>query len=363
MKKVLFVGNNEIGLYNFREEVITNFVKKGFNVIVCCPFEKKEQEFQQMGCKTIDTLIDRRGKNPFTDLKLLFTYFKIIKKEKPDYIFSYTIKPNLYVGLVNRFCRKKFFPNVTGLGSVFANDNLLTKVVTMLYKVAFKSATKVFFQNEQNKQLFVDKKIIKKNKSILLPGSGVNLEKHKYVEYPHYDEQIRFVFLGRIMKEKGIYELIEAFKKLSEKYGNIHLDIYGFCEGDEQDFRVAIQDCENIYYKGFIDDTKNTIINYHALVLPSYHEGLSNVLLEASALGRPVIASDICGCKETFDDGVTGFGFEPKNIESLINALEKFINLSYEQKRQMGVNAREKVKKDYDRNIVINKYLEQVEIL
>lgn len=363
MKKVLFVGNNEIGLYNFRKEVVTSFIEKGFNVIVCCPFENKEQQFQQIGCKTIDVLIDRRGKNPLTDLKLLFTYFKIIKKEKPDYIFSYTIKPNLYVGLVNFFFKKKFFPNITGLGSVFANKNIVTKLVTFFYKLSFKSATKVFFQNEQNKQLFVDKNIIKKNKSILLPGSGVNIEVNKYSEYPQDDGQIRFVFLGRIMKEKGIYELIEAFKKLSEKYSNIHLDIYGFCEGDEHNFKATIQDCKNISYKGFIEEPETAIIGCNAIVLPSYHEGLSNVLLEASAIGRSVIASDICGCKETFDDGITGFGFEPKNIESLINALESFINLSYEQKKQMGVNAREKVKKDFDRNIVINRYLEQVEKL
>ncbi|MFT4693829.1 MAG: galacturonosyltransferase [Francisella sp.] len=361
MKKILFVTNNEVGLYNFRKEVLTAFIDKGCAVTVCCPFEKKEQEFRAMGCKTINVFIDRRGKNPLTDLKLLFTYFNIINNEKPDYIFSYTIKPNLYVGLVNLLLRKKFFPNITGLGSVFANNNLLTKLVVQLYKLSFKSATKVFFQNESNMGLFVDKRIIPETKSILLPGSGVNLEVNRYAEYPKDNGMIRFIFLGRVMKEKGIYELIEAFKELSKKYNNICLDIYGFCEDDEQNLRDSIRNYENICYKGFVEETEAVIISCNAIVLPSYHEGLSNVLLEASAMGRPVIASNIPGCKETFDDGVSGFGFDPKNVEALVSAMDKFIKLPYTKKSEMGLNARKKVEKEFDRNIVINKYLEQIE--
>ena len=364
-KKILFVANNsDIVILRFRKEVLQTFAKKDYDVTLVSPESADIKVFcDENNIKHISVDINRRGKNPLTDLKLLITYFKIIKTEKPDYIFSYTIKPNLYVGLVNLFFRKKFFPNVTGLGSVFANNNLLTKLVVSLYKLSFRSATKVFFQNTQNKQLFLDKNIIKAEKSILLPGSGVNLDKYRYVDYPKDDGEIKFVFLGRIMKEKGIYELISAFKYFSEKYNNICLDIYGFCEGDEQNLRDSIRNYENICYKGFVEETEVVIISCNAIVLPSYHEGLSNVLLEASAMGRPVLASNIPGCKETFDDGVSGFGFDPRNVEALVNAMDKFIKLPYTKKYEMGLNSRKKVEKEFDRNIVVKKYLEQIEAL
>ena len=259
MKTILFIGNNEVGLYKFRKEVIEAITKYG-DVVLVFPVENKRGYFESLGCKVIDVSIDRRSKNPFTDLKLLLTYFNIIKKERPYYIFSYTIKPNIYVGLANLFFRKKFFPNITGLGSVFANNNMITKLVTLLYQISFKSTTKIFFQNESNMKLFFSKNIVNANKSILLPGSGVNLEISQNSEYPEDMGQIRFVFLGRIMREKGIYELIEAFTWLSKKHENIYLDIYGFCEDDEQIFRDSIKCCKNIDYKGFTDNANKAII-------------------------------------------------------------------------------------------------------
>jgi len=363
-KKILFIANNfDIVIYRFRREVLESFVSQGYSVSLVTPFSNQAVKYcQDNQIEHIFLDIDRRGKSPFKDILLLFKYTKIIKKEKPDYILSYTIKPNLYIGLVNMFFRKKFYPNVTGLGSVFSNNNLLTKVVTTLYKISFKSATKVFFQNSQNEQLFLDKNIVKKNKSILLPGSGVNLNDNECIYYPKDTGDIRFVFLGRIMKEKGIYELIEAFKTLSNKYDNIYLDIYGFCDENNQEFLNKVEQSESIKYHGFTGDTRFVISQSHALILPSYHEGMSNVLIEAAAMSRPVLASNIPGCRETFDDGVSGFRFEHKSVVSLYNSVEKFMELSFEEKRQMGKAGRAKMEKEFNRNIVINKYLEQVKV-
>nr|ABK81661.1 WbtD [Francisella tularensis subsp. novicida U112] len=359
MKKVIFFGNNEVGLYNFRKEVVQAISRQN-DVCVVCPIESKREFFESIGCKVINIKMDRRGKNPFKDLLLLFNYFKIIKKEKPDYIFSYTIKPNLYVGLVNLFFRKKFYPNVTGLGSVFANHSIVQKFIISLYKLSFKSTTKVFFQNEQNKKLFIAKKIISGEKSILLPGSGVNLDENKYVDYPKDQGILKFVFLGRIMKEKGIYELLEAFAILEKKYKNISLDIYGFCDENKSNFMGKVNTIKSVKFYGFTDNTKEKIASAHAVVLPSYHEGMSNVLLEAAAIGRPVIASDIPGCREIFDDGLSGLSCNPNDMSSLCNSLEYFINMSYIDKIAMGNQARAKIEKDFDRNIVVNAYLRQL---
>lgn len=361
-RKALFVANDfDIVIYRFRKEILQAFVANDVQVALVCPSSEKAVKFcQQNDIKLYPLTIDRRGKNPFKDLFLLLKYFKIIKKEKPDYIFSYTIKPNLYVGLISLLFGKKFFPNVTGLGSVFANKGFMQKLVTLMYRLSFKSAAKVFFQNEQNEKLFIDSKIIIKEKSIPLPGSGVNLEENKYIEYPKSSEEIRFIFLGRIMKEKGVYELLEAFKILETKYDNIKLDIYGFCEESNVDFLSKVEDLDSVKYHGFVDDIKSVMTQSHALILPSYHEGLSNVLLEAAAMGRPVIASDIPGCRETFDDGVTGLYCNANDVVSLFKSLEQFISMPYADKIQMGKAARQKIEKEFNREIVVDKYLQQL---
>ena len=364
MKKVIFIANDfDIVIYRFRKEVLNAFIHNGLEVGLCTPYSDNAIKFcKDNNIKYYPLKVDRRGKNPFADLRLLFTYFKIIKKEKPDFIFSYTIKPNLYVGLVNRIFKKKFYPNVTGLGSVFTKQNTMQKIVTLLYRLSFKSATKVFFQNESNKKLFLDKKIIVENKSILLPGSGVNLQEKKFCEYPIDDGQIRFLFLGRIMKEKGVFELIEAFKLLNKIYVNIELDFYGFCEMQESGFKNAISTLSNVEYCGFTNDSAITISKYHAIIQPSYegYEGLSNSLLEAAALGRPIITNNVCGCCEIVENNITGFLAKEKDVDTLVVVLDRFIKLSYEHKRNMGLDAHKKVKKEFDRNIVVNKYIEVV---
>ena len=361
-KKVLFVANNfDIAIYRFRKEVIQAFLKKNIEVSICTPFSNTAVEFcKYYNIKFYSLHIDRRGKNIFKDLILLFRYLIIIKKAKSDYIFSYTIKPNLYIGILNIFFKKKYYPNVTGLGSVFTENNLFTKAIIKLYQISFSSSEKVFFQNEANKNIFLDEKIIKANKAVLLPGSGVNLLEKLFCEYPKDDGMVRLLFLGRIMKDKGIFELIEAFDYLTKEYDNIYLEICGFVEEDKSKLRNLIKSNEKIQYSGFINDVVGKIKHCHVMVLPSYHEGLSNVLLEASSMGRPSIASDIPGCKEIVDDDISGMLCVSKDVESLIKSLKAFIDLSYSDKITMGKKSRDKVEQTFDRNIIIDKYLQEV---
>jgi galacturonosyltransferase len=249
-----------------------------------------------------------------------------------------------------------YVANVTGLG-VVGDGGIMQKLMLWLYKQGLKKAKCVFFQNQANEALFREKKVVSRATE-LLPGSGVNVERFSFMEYPDA-KTTNIVFVGRIIKDKGVFELAQATEKLKAQE-ELCFTIVGDVEyGAENPFINK----PNVNCVGFHKDVKPYLEKAHAIVLPSYHEGMANVLLEAAACGRPILASNIPGCQETFDEGVTGFGFEPKSVESLCEAIEKFIALSYEQKREMGKAGRKKIEEQFNRQIVVDKYLEQINSL
>mgnify|MGYP001019767364 CR=1 FL=1 len=352
---VMFVANKDITLYLFRRELLEKIIQKGNNVYIVCPQGSKLKYFIELGCIHIDICLDRRGKNPFNELKTILQLNKIIKKYCPDFVYSYTIKPNLYVGIVRRIKKFMYIPTVTGLGTVVNKKGILSLIIKYLYKVSFKKVDMVYFQNANNLEWF-SKNVSSKYPSRLVPGSGVNLS-HFYYQEMTNDKNTTFLYLGRIMKEKGIDELLEAAIFLKAKYDDkIKFRFAGFFE---ENYESRFNSLNNVIeYIGFIDDTREELSRCSALVLPSYHEGLSNVLLEAQATGRPVLASNIPGCIETFIEGISGFSFESKNSKSLISCLEKFHLLQFESKREMGIAGREHVERNYNREIIVNSYLE-----
>ncbi|GEN46670.1 glycosyltransferase family 4 protein [Alkalibacillus haloalkaliphilus] len=357
--RVLIVSNSINGIYNFREELVDSLLLEGYEVLIAAPEDEKTSYFEDKGCKCLITPINRRGTNPFTDFKLLLRYFRMIKKHKPNVILTYTIKPNVYGGLASRLCKVPYITNVTGLGTSIESGKLIRKLSLFLYKIGLKGANYVFFQNKSNMNYFVNKKIVDK-KYGLLPGSGVNLMKHSFKSYPNHTSSIRFVFIGRVMKAKGVNELLEAMKIIKVNYPNVCLDIIG---GKEENFNYLLDDLEErgiINYHGRQEDVRPYIKRSHALINPSYHEGMSNVLLEAASAGRPILASDVPGCKEALDQGVSGFTFEVKNVNSLVGSLTKFIELSFEEKKTMGVKARHKMEEEFDRNLIVNAYLKEI---
>ncbi len=236
-KRILMLVNHEIVIYNFRKEIIESFLDKDYEVYISSPNGKRIEELKNMGCHHIETNIDRRGTNPFKDLMCFLKYLKIIKQIKPDVVLTYTIKPNIYGGLACRLLHTPYLSNVTGLGTALKNNNFMQKVILCLYKVIFKRANSVFFQNSENKAFFIDRNLVQESKTNLLPGSGVNIEEFAYEEYPD-DEVIKFLFLGRIMKEKGIDELFEAAKIIKQRYHNIQFDIIGPIE-EEYEKKIA----------------------------------------------------------------------------------------------------------------------------
>lgn len=357
--KVLVLSNFGMGLYKFRKELLQELIKQGHEVFVSLPNDEYIPLLKNLGCEYIESKVDRRGTNPLSDIKLLLSYIKIISKIKPNIVLTYTIKPNVYGGIACRITKTPYLPNITGLGTAVENEGLMQKFTLNLYKIALKNAKCIFFQNEPNRQFFIDRGIIK-NKSKVIPGSGVNLEQHRYEEYPDDKENIRLLFIGRMMKAKGIDELIEAAKKIKENHENVEFHFVGFCEEGYSEELKELSSTGIIHYHGQKDDVHKFIKDSHATVLPSYHEGTSNVLLESASTGRPTLASNVIGCKETFDDGVSGIGFEVKNVEALISAIQQFLDLPHENKKQMGLAGRKKMEQQYDRKIVINAYLDQI---
>lgn len=357
--KILIFSNDDSGLFHFRKELITALVEDN-EVVLSFPLGGAFSErLEQLGTRIIDTPVDRRGKNPFSDLKLLGKYNKILRQENPDIVLTFTIKPNIYGGIA---CSRFHIPciaNVTGLGTSIENPGLLSKISLLLYRIGLRKDHCVFFQNESNYLFFKKKKIIGSHYQII-PGSGVNLSENCYEEFPNDDKSVVFLFIGRVMKDKGIIEFLESADRTKAKYPQSRFTIIG---NFDEDLKTQVDEyCKNgiVEYCGFQNNVHQFIKACHCVVLPSYHEGLANVLLEAAACGRPVIASDIPGCQETFDEGISGFGCKPHDVESLVSAMEKFVSLPFERKKQMGLAGRRKVEKQFDRQIVVDSYLEEI---
>ena len=361
MKRILILANNDVGLYKFRKELIEELLKN-YKVYISLPYGEFVPELIKLGCDFFDTKINRRGINPIADFKLMLEYRNILKKIKPDVVLTYTIKPNVYGGMMCRFMNVPYIANITGLGTAVENDGALQKLTLFLYKMGLKKASCVFFQNKENADFFNMKGIIK-GKQKLIPGSGVNLEHYQVLSYPN-DEVINFMFISRVMKQKGIDQYLDAARFIKSKYPNTEFHILGFCEDAYEDKINEMQNEGIIQYHGMQNDVREFHKISHCTIHPTYYpEGMSNVLLESAACGRPIITTNRSGCKEIVDDGINGFIVEEQNSKDLIDKIEKFLNLSYEEKRQMGLAGRKKVEKEFDRKIVIDAYMKEIKKL
>lgn len=359
MKKVLILVNHDVVIYNFRKELVERLLEEKYEVYISSPYGERIDDLINMGCKYVEASISRHGTNIFEDAKLIKYYFNIIKKIRPNIVLTYTIKPNIYGGIACRFLKVPYIANITGLGTAVENKGLMQNITINLYKSAFKKINCVFFQNAENMQFFIDKNI-SVDKHRLVPGSGVNLQHFNVLDYPT-DETIEFVFISRIMKEKGIDQYIEAAEYIRNKYSNTRFHICGFCEEDYEEKLNELQSKEIIEYHGMQRDIRKILSRTHGTIHPTYYpEGMSNVLLESAACGRPIITTNRSGCRETVDDGINGYIIEQQNSEDLIKKIEQFLKLSYEAKKQMGLCGRKKVEKEFDRQIVVDAYMNEI---
>lgn len=358
--KVLILTNNFNGLFSFRKEVVNAILKQGYEVFISAPAGEKSSYFEEKGCRLIKTNFNRKGKNPLKEIELLLFYIKIIKRILPDVVLSYTIKPNIYGGVACQLCKVSQIVNITGLGSAVENPGWLQKVTILLYKIGLRKTKTVFFQNRANMDFCQSHNMVK-GKGILIPGSGVNLQYHTFNDYPD-ENPLKFIFISRLLREKGIEEYLGAAELIKKKYPEVEFHILGTCEEAYYDKLKALEEKGIVIYHGWLSDVRPFIAMCHCTIHPSFYpEGMSNVLLESCAAGRPIITTNRPGCGEIVNDNINGYLVKAKDINDLFTIIEKFIALPYCQKKLMGKNARIKVEAEFDRQIVVDAYLKEIE--
>ncbi len=357
-KRILLISNNGLGFYNFKKELVFELLKCGYEVHFAVPQYDKLQKLTEKGAVYHEISIDRRGINPVKDLVLLFQFMRLMKTVKPDIILSHTIKPNIYASIAARMQHIPYLNNITGLGSALQRNNMLSRILRCLYRFSVSDSSGIFFENKGNKEYFQEYHIGNPDRYIVVPGAGVNTKEYAPVSKVPAEKEITFLFIGRIMKEKGVEEFFEAAKYLKQLEPSSRFQVVGFYDEELYSHRIEELTSQNIIeFLGLSHDTRIEMNNADCIVLPSYHEGMSNVLLEGAAMGLPLITSDIPGCKEAVDNGVTGFLCSPASTEGLIAAMKKFIALSENERYQMGQAGREKMIKEFDRKNVINQYI------
>lgn len=362
MKKVLILSNSSAGLYSFRAELIAHLVKQGYQVLISAPVDTKTELLQALGCQIIGTVLHRHGMNPLQDLALLNKYVGMLKTHTPDVVLTYTVKPNIYGSLACRFTNTPFINNITGLGTAFFNQGLLTRMLSGMYRSALKKSQMVFFQNQANLNFLTGAGIVK-GPCKLIPGSGVNLERFSFQPYPDASMPVTFNYIGRVAEEKGIQVYLAAARNIKQKYAQTVFNVIGFVEPTEVHLAVLLKQYEQegwVKCWGYQTDIRPFLFNSHCTIQPSFHEGMSNVLLESGAVGRVLIASDIPGCREIIDPDSNGFLFPARDVGGLTDAIERFINLPHLEKAAMARNGRLKVENQFDRRLVIDSYMEEI---
>jgi len=362
-KTIAICSNTSWFLYNFRVGLMRALEQEGYNIVLIAPRDNYSDRLKEFGYRYYNIDIDNKGTNPINDIKLSYNFYKLFKYIKPDIILIFTIKPNIYGSIVSRMLNIPTINVVTGLGTVFLNKNISSKIAKLLYKIAF-SKNYIIFENNDDANEFLKRRLIKKRQVVIVSGSGINTEYFRPSSNSSRKDSKELVFLliARLIKDKGIIEYIEAIKYIRHKYPNVKFKILGsYYFGNPSS--ISKEEIESwveqglIEYLGYTDNVLEEIEKADCIVLPSYREGLSRVLLEAGSMVKPIITTNVPGCRDVVDDGANGYLVPPKDSQALALAMEKIISLSPQERRQMGIRGRLKIIKEFDEKIVIREYL------
>lgn len=366
-KTIILLNCHEDDVFCFRKELIESLVSEEYRVVLSCPYGDKLEYFKSPDICLENIKIDRRGMNPFKDLALLCSYIYLYMKYKPFVVLAFTIKPNIYGSLAARICKVKYINNITGFGSGFGKRGIIKQIIISLYKSALKKSSMVFFQNKENMEIAKQLGLVY-GKCQLIPGSGVNTERFPLQNYPEGGngidgDTIVFNYIGRILHDKGVDNYIKAAKIIKKKFPNTEFNIIGFIEPTESHYKTVLQKLENegiIHYRGQQNEIKPYIAMSHVTIHPSmYGEGMSNVLLESASSGRVLITTINSGCRETVDDGVTGYLYDG-SLKDLIRKILLFLKMDNHVRKKMGECGRKKVKEEFSRDFVVKAYLEVI---
>jgi glycosyltransferase involved in cell wall biosynthesis len=342
--------------------LINEIQKLGYNVIVLSPKDEYVVKLIENGIQHQHINMSQYGMNPLSELKTMYEVYKNFKKYNPEYSLHYTIKPNIFASIAAKISGTKVINNVAGAGKAFSKDGLFQKFIQMLYKISLSKSKRVFFQNYDDMNLFLDNAIVKKEIAYRIPGSGVDLMKYKFS--PLNKEKIKFLFIGRLLKEKGIEYYLEAAKMVLLTNDNVEFYIIGEHEEhkdyiDIEKLNTYLKDNHIIYLGTVSPDLMPKVIgDTSCVILPSYYrEGVPRSLLESASMGKPIITTENVGCKEVVDEGKNGYKCEVKNLECLVNKITQFIELSFEEKVKMSQYSRMKMEKEFSEKIVLDAYI------
>jgi len=365
--KVVIALNTAWNLLNFRSGLIRALVESGYEVVAVAPADEFAERVAMLGCRFIPFDMDNHGTHPGRDMLLLWRLFKFLSKEKPDVFIGYTIKPNIYGSMAAGMLDIPVINNISGLGTLFIRKGFLTQLVKGLYRLVLKRSARVFFQNRDDLELFVSSGLVPTNVTDLLPGSGVDLKRFDTVELPN-QSHMRFLLVARMLIDKGVYEFVEAARLLKQRGSTSEFCLLGKLD-ENNPAAVSRLDLEawvnegTVLYLGVRDDVRDEIVQADCVVLPSYREGTPKSLLEAAAMGRPIVTTDAVGCREVVDDGVNGFMCRAKDSSDLAAKMAKMEAISPTEREEMGIRGRRMIESRFDERIVIDKYLKEIQLI
>lgn len=369
--KVVICLNTAWNLFNFRAGLIRALVAHGYEVVAVSPDDAYAPRLAELGCRFVPVPMHNGGTHPGRDAVLLWRFWQLFRHERPDVYLGYTVKPNVYGSLAAGLLGIPVINNIAGLGAVFIKDGWLVRVVRGLYRVALGTSAKVFFQNDDDRQLFISSGLVRESVTDLLPGSGIDLTRFAAVPLTPVEgtpRKFRFLLIARMLFDKGVGEYVEAAKLICARWPQAECCLLGFVDVQNP---AAISHAQMddwvkqgyVTYLGVRDDVRAEIAQADCIVLPSYREGTPRTLLEAAAMGRPIITTDAVGCREVVDDGVNGFLCQPRNAADLAAKMGQMLALTHQQRVDIGLRGRAKMEAEFDEQIVINKYLKAIEAI
>ncbi len=363
MARVLVFANDYTSVFHFRRELLRRLVSDGHAVELVLPVDDRNQAFGEIGCSVTQLPLSRFGTNPIEELGTLVRFMKIVRSARPDVLVTFTAKPNIYGGIASQICRVPLVSAVTGLGATFQQPGALRTGMTLLYRLALRGASRVMFENSCNRQYFLDRHVVAEENSRVVSGAGVNLVENPLVPYPENQDVTRFITVARVRRDKGYDELFEAIKQVCAHRDDVEFHIVGWYEDDSYRQRLleVAADYPVIVHGGVSQEqVRGLLAQADCLIHPSHHEGMANVILEASAAGRPCMASDIPGCRESIEDQATGILFPLRDSNALTESIEQFVEMTTEQRCRMGLASRRKMESEFDRETIVNSYVDEI---
>lgn len=366
--KILIMANTYWNLYNFRSGVIKKLISSGFDVLAVAHENRDSDFLKEMGCRVLPIKIYSKSINPLVEIITLVHLFFLIIYERPKVCLLYTSKPNIYGSLASTFLGCSYINNISGLGSVFISGGWIKNFIVFFYKFSLIRSHKVFFQNRDDLDFFLNLGLLKIEQSLILPGSGVDLERFKPENISNNlntDQDFSFILIARMIKDKGVIEYVEAAKIVHKSFKNVKFKLLGPLGVDnpsaitKAEMINLVNTCK-VEYLGLANDVRPFIESSTCVVLPSYREGTSRVLLEAAAMCKPIITTDVPGCKNVVEDGKTGFLCKAKSATDLAQKMIQMIELSSVERFKMGALARKKMQNEYDERLVIDMYMKEI---